>query len=83
MLILFAISFLARSVMYWERVAPRILKHSTRIMVCLGKGKIQAFELQLPVFSPPCCSFVVIFGRMTLASEAISQYHRIPSKVIF
>lgn len=38
-----------------------------------GQRKIQAFELQLLVFSPPFCSCVVIFGRMTLVSEVISS----------
>lgn len=36
-----------------------------------GQRKIQAFELQLLVFSPLFCSCVVIFGRKTLASEVI------------
>lgn len=38
-----------------------------------GQRKIQAFELQLLVFSPRFCSGTVIFGRMTLASEVISS----------
>lgn len=65
------------------RVAPRILKHSTRIMVCLGKGKYKHLNFSFLFFHLLVAHLLWYLVEWLWHLRRSLQYHRFPSKVIF
>lgn len=80
--------YFIRSMFCWNRtplwrVAPRILKHNTRLIVCLAKGKYRHLNFSFLFFHLLFVHVLWYLAEWLWRLKWSFQYHRIPNKVVF